>query len=628
MEQAAAITPDFERYGEIVSPIPRIYPAADGSLTDGVPSLPDPIGSGQKAIDFLTRFKWAEGRAAGKHITEDTLAPYQAQLIRAIFGHVDAETGTRIISNVFFSCARKNAKSSTCALLALCLLASTREAKGEILLAAGSAKQASRLFDLIEGIAKTDEGFWSSIRSRRFPVFELRHTETDCGLKVVASEAERVHGLSPHVVLFDEIGFNGGEAGRRLLSALRTGFGARRNPLLIQLSTTPDVPLRDGDIYEQAVRYDERVKSGEVDDRRYLGITYFTDPDADLGSEDVWRAANPGIGYSLSLEEIREEHQRAVINSGSESEAQAFAALRLNQIPKSSLANGIIPGNVIGKIETGLGLEDLAGADAVCLGIDLGGSEDISAITALARFGDTYRAFSLGWLGSGAYARHRHKAPLDKFRAAGVLVIVDGDLVTPGLIASEAIDIAATLGCSDVAIDPAMATTVTQMLEEAGVTVHFAKQGSMSMSAPILTLQALAHEGKLQWPDDGLLTWATNNAVLLSNTVGFRIAKPSESGQDPRKIDPLAALLNALQWHIAIGDTLAGSPVAGKDNGSDAVDPWLEPEIAANIRFRGTASTGLVGSINLGSGHIDLTETHDPLGSVMLAYAPHERVAL
>ena len=365
------------------------------------------------------------------------------------------------------------------------------------------------------------------------------------------------------------------------------------------------------------------MKSGEVDDRRYLGITYFTEEGADLSDEAVWKAANPGVGYSLSLDEIREEYNRAVVNSGSESEARAFAALRLNQIPKSALSNGLLPGSIISKIERTMKLDDLAGADAICAGVDLGGSEDISAVTLLARFGDNYKAFSLGWLSSGAYARHRHRAPLDKFKAAGVLTIVDGDIVSPSLISSEVADLCAQLGCSDVAIDPALATTVVAELEASGITTHFAKQGSMSMSAPILTLQSIAHHGKIVWPDDGLLSWACGNAVLLSNTVGFRIAKQSESGQDPRKIDPISALLNALQWHIAFGDGLSG---AGGSDVRDVVDPWVSPELAANVRFRNINSTGFLGSLDMGSGQSSGFESaFDNLGSLILGSPAQDR---
>lgn len=624
-QQKKAFDPDL--YGKIIGDLPRIYPVDETNtqVIDGVPVLPDPLGNGAAALKFLSRFKFAEGRATGKTIDETTLAPYQLRILLAIFGYVDPVSQTRIINNMFLSVPRKNAKSTTVALIALCALASSREPKGEILLAAGSIKQAGVMWNLVEGIARTDPTFWASIKSRRFPVFEMKNTETDCTLKIVASEAERAHGLSPHLILFDETAFNPGESGRRLLNALRTGMGARRNGLLVQLSTTPDVPLRDGDIFKDSVEYDRKVKSGEIDDRRYLGITYFTPPDSDIGDEATWRAANPAVGFSLDINEIREEYTRAVINSGSENEAKAFAALRLNQIPKSALANGLLSEKTMKRMERPITLDDLRGYECV-LGIDIGGAEDISAITIMGRSGDEYIAYSLGWLSSASYNRHRRAVPLDKFVDAKVLTIVDGDIVPPSLIAEEAASIAEYVGATDVAIDPAFASAVVTYLETAGLRVSYARQGAMHMAAPIVVFMSEAQAGRISWPDDGFLSWACSNAVLLTNSVGQRITKRTESGQDPNKIDPIAAMMNCWQYFLAVD---ANQTTPSEANTIEVVDVWTEPDRAWNIKNNGRDFTGGMMILDDRWSPISPENYFDALGSYILSESPTpERIAL
>ena len=102
-------------------------------------SIPDPLGYGQRAVDFLRSLKHPKSRLPGKAFQLD---PWQEEIVRKIYGPVD-EHGNRIVQSVVIMVPRGNRKTSLAAALTL-LHAHGPEATpgGEVLFAAVDKKQA------------------------------------------------------------------------------------------------------------------------------------------------------------------------------------------------------------------------------------------------------------------------------------------------------------------------------------------------------------------------------------------------------------------------------------------------------------------------------------------------------
>lgn len=65
---------------------------------------------------------------------------------------------------------------------------------------------------------------------------------------------------------------------------------------------------------------------------------------------------------------------------------------------------------------------------------------------------------------------------------------------------------------------------------------------------------------------------------------------------------------------------------AGGSDVRDVVDPWVSPELAANVRFRNINSTGFLGSLDMGSGQSSGFESaFDNLGSLILGSPAQDR---
>lgn len=76
-KRSTKATFDPAKYGSIQTPPPRLYPCELDPVCPLPPeTLSDPLGAGQKALDFLSTFKFSEGRRAGQPIT-DHLSAWQ-----------------------------------------------------------------------------------------------------------------------------------------------------------------------------------------------------------------------------------------------------------------------------------------------------------------------------------------------------------------------------------------------------------------------------------------------------------------------------------------------------------------------------------------------------------------------
>ena len=451
---------DLRKFGTIETPAPPMFPyeAGDGGMP--FPVMPDVLGCGEAAIQFLNRFTIPEGRARGLPVG-DNLAPFMRAAVLNIFGHRDVATLTRYIRAVMFTAPRKSMKSWLSAIVAILFLYSEQERAGEILITATAQRQSRRIFDLILGTLRTNPELFKQLRVQ--DMFSTI-TNTTTATKIVATPAnpEKLWGLSPSVILADEAHAWSGEKGQKLWNSLITGQGARSNPLWIISSTCPDDPPAPDDVYAQQLSYALKVQSGAVDDRRYLPMLWVCPSDADIADEDVWRRYNPGLGYSLTLEEIREEFARAKESNG----LHGFRAMRLNQIPLSSLDEGWLSPDTIERCcQEAVTLDDIADCGLKAIGLDMGGARDLASIAILGVTDEGQLiARQMSWLSRAGFELIRGRAPLQEFVRRGELTITGDDAVPSEEVASDLIDIAARLGIHEVAVDPAMTALIAPAL--------------------------------------------------------------------------------------------------------------------------------------------------------------------
>ncbi len=164
--------------------------------------IPDPHGFGERAVAFIRALRHPKSTEPDKAFRLD---PWQERIIRRVYGDTDA-AGRRRIKTVFLLTG-KGARKTTLmgAMGALHLMAPEfRTESGSIIAAAVDKEQASLAFEEAAGIIRAH-------RKTNAPVSSGRPRDPSCIRKAaakfeaVSSDAGGKHGLSPNLLLVDEV---------------------------------------------------------------------------------------------------------------------------------------------------------------------------------------------------------------------------------------------------------------------------------------------------------------------------------------------------------------------------------------------------------------------------------------
>ena len=194
---------------------------------------------------------------------------------------------------------RKNGKSLLASGIALYSLFS--EIGAEVAIVAGDRSQARIIFRECARMVELDP-----ILSRKLHVLRdvIEYPETGSVLRVLSSDASRAEGYNFSTVLFDEIHVQPDD---RLWSTVNLGSGARKNPLVLGISTAgtrTDSRGQDSLCYK-LWQYGKRLESGEQQDDAFYFRCFSAPEDLEWDSAEAARAANPAYGDFLDPEDFQ-----------------------------------------------------------------------------------------------------------------------------------------------------------------------------------------------------------------------------------------------------------------------------------------------------------------------------------
>lgn len=265
-----------------------------------------------------TKDKWAR--------TPFVLTDWQRDdIVRPLFGWVhydhEWESYLRRYQVGWIELARKNGKSELLAFMALYLLLADGTEGAEIYGCARDRGQASKVFDVAARMVRL-----SPLLSPRLKIKDhikrIVDETTGSYYEVVSADAAGNLGHNPKGVIFDEVLT---QRDSSLWDAMRTGMGARAEPLMVAATTAGDDPVS----FARA-EHDECLRIMEEPERAPHRFAYIrcTPEDADPWDEDNWVHANPALGQFLSIRALRQEAQEA---RNDPSKENAFRQFRLNQ---------------------------------------------------------------------------------------------------------------------------------------------------------------------------------------------------------------------------------------------------------------------------------------------------------
>lgn len=317
----------------------------------------------QKAIDFIQSFcHHCEGR-------NDliVLELWQRALVSLIFGIVD-ENGVRVFREVFVVMGRKNGKS----LLASAIIAYTVYLDGEygakVYCLAPKLEQAAIVYDNFYRMLQAEPELSELAQKRRSDIYL---EATNSSIKPLAFNAKKSDGFNPHMTVCDEIASWPAEQGLKQYEVMKSALGARRQPLILSISTAGYV--NDGPYDELMVRATSWLM-GSSSERRLLPVLYMIDDPERWDDIDELRKANPNMGVSVSEDFFREE---AAVARSSLSKRAEFLTKYCNI--KQNSTQAWIPFDVVDAVtQDAYTLEEFRSSYCVG-GIDLSQTTDLTA---------------------------------------------------------------------------------------------------------------------------------------------------------------------------------------------------------------------------------------------------------
>src|SRR5215831_1489635 len=246
-----------------------------------------------RVITFLEDLEITTGRQVG---TKLHLRPWQRKFIEAVY-HED-KRGIRPIRTAVLSMARKNGKSQLAAALALCHLCGPEaESRGEVYSCANDRFQASKIFSEMVALISGHPYLSMRVNIMRFKK-EIEDLINGSVYAALTAEVKTKMGLSPSFVVYDELGM---APNRALYDAMDSALGARKEPLLLVISTQA---TDDHAPMSQLIDYGLKNKRGEIRDKSFHLTLYSAPDDADPWTTRTWKFANPALDDFRSLEDV------------------------------------------------------------------------------------------------------------------------------------------------------------------------------------------------------------------------------------------------------------------------------------------------------------------------------------
>jgi phage terminase large subunit-like protein len=453
------------------------------------------------AADFIETFctqtkETIAGRAGEPIILRD----WQKDLLNHLFAV--GPNGKFVHRTALVGMARKNGKSAIGSGIALWSLFMGPDG-GEVYSCAADKDQARIVFGDAKKMIEAEPELFEMCKVYRDAI---EVPSTGSIYRVLSSESYSKEGLNATAVIYDELH---AAPNRELFDVMQLGMGARREPMLIAITTAgvrSDSTGQDSIAYS-LYQYGQKVARGEIEDPTFFMAWWEAQNESDHRLPETWELANPGFGDINDPADFE-----AMVKKTPEAE---FRTKRCNQWVSSQTA--WLPN---GTWEP-LAVDREVGPDVpVVLGFDGSFSGDASVIVGVTVEETPHVFLVKAW--------EKQPTDLEDWRVDSLEV------------EDKIIEFCASHNVREIACDPFRWQRTMQVLENAGLPVIEWPSTSASRMVPACAkFYDAVVEKKLTHDGNPLLARHLLNAVVKTDRLGPRIVKEHRSS--PRKIDAAVA---------------------------------------------------------------------------------------
>lgn len=473
--------------------------------------IDDPMGYGQRAVDFLRQLKHPKSRLPGRQWQLD---PWVERLVRRIYGPVD-EDGQRQVRTVFAMIPRGARKTSVgAALVCLHTFGPERIPNGQVVSAAADSKQSAIAYDEALGIVQAMPEVAAKLQVR-IGTYKIRHPKKGATYESISSDGATQHGRTVNFLLSDEIH---AWKKRDLWEALKTSLA--KTPESLHVITTTAGRGQDNLAFD-LVSYARKVASGEIDDPTFLPVLFEPDVGADWKDEALWHEVNPGL--ALGYPDLKGLRAMAREAENRPADQDAFKQYHLNFWPDHSTSPFVDMATYDAGDEP-IDMDSLAGREC-WLAADLSSSGDLTVVIAAFRDGDSTIVVPHFFCPRENLRKRQEAsgAPYVQWAADGLITATEGNVVDFRAVEERIRELCETYDVQEIAFDPALARNVLNNLLDDGYPAIEFRQGALSMMPAIAEMERSVIAGRLKHGGHPILRFCVANCEVETNSHGHKV---------------------------------------------------------------------------------------------------------
>jgi phage terminase large subunit-like protein len=484
-----------------------------------------------KACAFIESLPHIEGRWKSKNIH---LEPWQVFVVCMLFGWRHREDAfRRRFTVLYLELARKNAKSTLAAAIALYHMLREEEPGAQVICGATTGSQARVIFEIAkkmadESMALVQEGVRTMTHRILYRAGVMRS---------INSKASTQDGLNPSVILLDEAHAQNFE----LYNVLKSAQGARDNSLLFCPTTAGYDLLSVGYSMHQTVK---KILQQLVVAEHYLGLIYSIDYDDgdDWQDPKVWPKANPMLGITPKLDKFEQDFTDAKNTPGGERD---FLIKQLSVWLGAGSAWLSLPKWDRCKDES-LKLDRFIGREC-CVGGDLSQNDDITAVAYTFKLEDIFYSYVQLYLPEDIVEERARKVPEYDYwvKKLGVLKLTPGSMIDYGLIERDIRANLTRFKVRDICFDQYGSFQMIGNLFNDGFPARVETKNASNSTPPARELESRVKHLRFRHDGNPALRWHASNVVVTRKVDGSLVPK-KDTAESPNKIDGVEAILRSL----------------------------------------------------------------------------------
>lgn len=499
------------------------------------------------AIGFIENFCRHHEGALAPHLIK--LEHWQKALISVLFGIVD-QSGARQFREAFIVIARKNGKTLLAAAIAAYMSVLDGEYGARIYFVAPKLEQACLCYDAYYQMLDKEPELSQLKLKRRTDVY---FPATNTMAKPLAYSAQKSDGLNISLCVADEVAAWRGDAGLKFYEVLKSSFGARRQPLLLSISTAG---YQNDGVYDELMKRATAVLNGSSKEKRFAPFLYIIDDLEKWNDINELQKSSPNLGVSVSVDYMLEE---IAVAESSLSKKAEFLTKYCNIKQNSSQA--WFEFQTVNRC-CDLAVEPDKIAHSYCVGgVDLSQTTDLTSACAVVEKDNRLMVLSQFWMPEARLEKaiEEDGVPYRQMLQRGFLSLSGENYVDYHDVFNWFVELVEKYEILPlwVGYDRYSAQYFVEDMKKYGFHMDDVRQGT-NLTPVIRELDGLVKDGTMCFGDNSLLQAHILNSALKSDEEAqkCRLVKITPNA----RIDGMAALLDAIcvrQAHYAeIGERL------------------------------------------------------------------------